>query len=170
MPGGSTTTTRGGRRGGGGGTHFTACISHVTIDHHLFGNGAPFLLLKGTPSTVGRSLRFFHILQKKHSLLSLSPSSSAVCSHHLSARIVTVSRYDLQHRLLHVTPVYNFHLSLLTHSVSVCTVRISHHMGSTFVCVATREAHLLPPPPDYWYVSFSLAGPGPLHENAVSAS
>ena len=49
----------------------------------------------------------------------------------------------------------------------------SHYVSSIIYCFSTR-AHLSvlfpPPSPDYWHASFFfLAGPGPLHEIAVSA-
>ena len=40
---------------------FVACLrSHLTLTAHAFRDRPPFLLLIETPSTFGRSLRFFH--------------------------------------------------------------------------------------------------------------
>ena len=40
----------------GGAYSFVDCLSHVTLAAHPFRDGAPFLLLRETPPTLGRSL------------------------------------------------------------------------------------------------------------------
>ena len=65
-----------------------------------------------TLSTLKRSLRFFHRLQKKR-LLILFLSCLAVCGHHLSPRIAIIFSLPLDvPKSLHVTSVYFPHLVL----------------------------------------------------------
>ena len=65
------------------------------------------------------------------------------------------------------------HIRLLSLSLLLVHFTFSHNVGSTLVCVATRAAlcafFLLYPTISTRVISiFFLAGPGPLHENAVS--
>ena len=76
----------------------------LPLTTHPFRDGAPFLLLIETPTTFGRSLRFFHILHG-NCLLILSPSCFAVCGHHLSPRIAIVFSLLSSLPLFHVTHV-----------------------------------------------------------------
>ena len=125
-------------RGGGGGTHLLVALVFWPLITHPFRHTAPFLLLIETPPTFGRSLCFFHILHR-NSLLILSPSCFAVCSHHLSPKKAIVFRYSLSYQTLpcHTRPISLS--SLLTHPVPPFT--FSHYVRPTLYCYATR-AHI----------------------------
>ena len=80
------------KRGVGGEYSLVACLSNLTIDQASLSRQStvptPESLIK-TPSTFGRSLRFFHIFHI-NCLRILSSSCFAVCGHHLPPRIAIV--------------------------------------------------------------------------------
>ena len=60
--------------------------------------------------------------------------------------------------------------SLLTHPIPPCIFHILPLCEFCSTVCHKGTSVLFPPPPDYWHTSFvCLAGPGPLHEIAVSA-
>ena len=106
--------------------------------------------------------------------LLLSPSCFATCGHHLSPRIMTVfsllssaPNFFMPHSLTSLTssPSTSHSSPYLSHSPTMCL------LVSTALPRGHISVHLLPPPSGYyWYTSFFfLAGPRPLHKNAVVA-
>ena len=155
------------------GTHLLLALVISPLTTHPFRDGAPFLLLVETPPTFRRSVRFFRSLHL-HFFLILYPSALAVCGQHLSPRgSIVFSLLSNQLDFSLSLPFAFFISSFNTLCSSLYKFSFSHHVGSFLVCVATRAslcAFLRPPPPGYGYTSFlCLAGPGPLHKNAVSA-
>ena len=57
-----------------------------------------------------------------------------------------------------------------THPVPPCIfhIIILRESYSLLLCHTGTYLHPCPPPPDYWYISFFLVGPGPLHKIAAS--
>ena len=107
---------RGGGRGRGGGAHsLVACLSRLTVDHAPLSRRStvPTPLID-TPPTFGRSSRFFSIHYIKNCLLILSPSSFAVCSHHISPRIAIV--FSLLSILQNSCVSHSFRLNFLISS------------------------------------------------------
>ena len=88
-------------------------------------------------------------------LLFLSPSCFAVCGHQLVPGITIV--FSLLH-LAH--EIFLNHIRLFssspTHPVLLLRFTFSHSVRSTLflLCRKGTPAHLLPPPPDYWYLVY----------------
>ena len=126
---------------------------------HPFRDGAPFLLLIDTYNIWALITFFFQIV-----LLSLSPSCFTFCGHHLSCRIAIV--FLLLSSVLHFSVSHSSIFFISNQHVPPCRFQVltQRECYSLLLCHKGTPIHL-PPPPDYWYTSFFLAGPAPLHEN-----
>ena len=105
-------------------------------------------------------------------LLMLSPSCFIICGHHLSPRMSNVFSLQSSVSIFSMSQPSTFaHLPLYHMPLLLVYFIFSHYASSTLLlCHQGTSVHLLPPPLEYWYTSFSfLAGPGPIHEIAVSA-
>ena len=111
--------------GGGGGTHLLLALVIRPLTTHPFRDGAPFLLLIGTPPTFGRSLRFFYTLHVKI-LLILSLSCFAVCGHHLSHRITIV--FSVLYRLPNSSMSNTSNFIIPSSNASRSSLFISHSL------------------------------------------
>ena len=119
---------------------------------------------------MGAQYGFIHILHR-FVLHVLCPSCFAVCGHPITSSVATVFS------LLSSVPISSCHICLfssfppLTQSVPPCTFDVLSLCE--FYSIALPQGHICTSsssPPHEWYTSvFFPAGPGPLHEIAVSA-
>ena len=144
-------------------------LSHVVKTTRPLRDGVPFLLLIEAPSIFRCSLRFFHILHR-NLLHILSPSSFAVCGHHLSPSIAIVFSLLSKASNDFMPPSFTSRISFSRMSRPPYTVHTLplYVFYSLLLCHKGKSVLLLLSPLEYWYTTFSLAGPDPLLEIAVS--
>ena len=141
-----------------GGTRLLTSLVMSPLTSHPFRDGAPFSFQTKKPPTFGRSSRHYYVLYITDCLSCLLPVP-AVCGHHISHSIATVSLFSLAYRTLpcqiHLIPPF----PLVTHPFRSTILTLSYYMRPILYCCTTLEhmcIHIVTPPTTGMYLpSFS---------------